>query len=226
MTMSWIDLLFAHWAVPVDALRSVVPEGLELDVYDGEAWLGVVPFWMDHVGVRGLPYLPGVKRFPELNVRTYVSRDGKPGVYFFSLDATSAIAVATARTTFHLPYYRARITTGWREGWVHYDSSRTHRGVAAGRLLGRYRPVGEPYAARAGTLEHWLTERYCLYAVDRRGGIHRGEIHHRPWPLRRAEAEFEVNTVVDHTGLVLEGTARHLHFVDRIPVVGWLPQRA
>ncbi|MCB9706722.1 MAG: DUF2071 domain-containing protein [Myxococcales bacterium] len=225
MTMSWLDLLFAHWPVPAAALRAVVPASLELDLFEGEAWLGVVPFWMDNVGARGLPYLPGVKRFPELNVRTYVRAAGKPGVFFFSLDATSAFAVAVARATFHLPYFRAKITTGWEEGWVGYASERTHRGAPAGALRGRYRPLGEVYSARPGTLERWLTERYCLYAVDRQGRALRGEIHHAPWPLRRAEAELEVNTVAEHTGLRLAGAPRHLHFVDRIDVVAWLPER-
>lgn len=229
MTMSWLDLLFAHWRVDTAALRAIVPAGLEVDLFEGEAWLGVVPFWMDCVGVRGLPYVPGVKRFPELNVRTYVLRDQKPGVLFFSLDAASALAVATARATFHLPYFRAAIETrrgdGADDDWVHYDSRRTHRGATAGSFRGRYRPTGSVYAAQPGTLEHWLTERYCLYAVDRRGGIHRGEIHHAPWPLRPAEASLEHNDVADHTGLELVGPPAHLHFVDRIDVVGWLPRR-
>lgn len=225
MTMSWMDLLFAHWPVDADVLRAAMPEGLELDLYDGSAWIGVVPFWMDHVGVRALPYPPGVKRFPELNVRTYVVRDGKPGVFFFSLDATSRLAIATARSTFHLPYYRADIETAWEDGWVRYESERTDPRAPAGILRGRYRPVGERYLAKSGTLEHWLTERYCLYAANNRGRIFRGEIHHEPWPLFRAQAEFEVNTVAAHAGVRLDGAPHLLHFVERIHVVGWRPQR-
>ena len=229
MTMSWLDLLFAHWAVQAEKVQATLPEGLEVDLYEGQAWLGVVPFWMDNVGLRGLPYMPGVKRFPELNVRTYVVQDGKPGVWFYSLDATSSFAVATARATFNLPYYRAHMDTSRNPvegGWVDYRSVRTHGGVGPGEFLGRFRPSGEVYGAREGTLEHWLTERYCLYSADPKGRVFRGEIHHAPWPLRPAEAEIQTNTVAEHAGFALEGPPAHLHFVDRIDVVGWTLQRA
>lgn len=226
MTMSWLDLLFAHWSFDPELVRALLPEGLELDTFDGRAWLGVVPFRMEHVGPRGLNWLPGVSAFPELNVRTYVIADGKPGVWFFSLDAASSLAVRGARLGFHLPYFHARMRCEEREGWIEYRSERRHRGQPAGVFEGRYRGVGEVYRSEAGSHEQWLTERYCLYAQDRAGRIRRGEIHHEQWPLQRAEAEIEVCTVTDGWGLPLPDEAPLLHFVRRIDVVAWLLERA
>lgn len=224
MTMSWLDLLFAHWPVDAEVLRASLPAGLELDTFEGQAWIGVVPFRMTHVGPRGLNWLPGPSAFAELNVRTYVVAEGRPGVWFYSLDAASPLAVWAARTGFHLPYYRARMRCeGVDEGWIDYLSERRHGDAPAGVFRGRYRGVGEPYRAERGSLEHWLTWRYCLYAADRRGRVRRGEIHHAPWPLRRAEAEIETCTVTEGWGIALpEGVEPILHFVDRIDVVGWL----
>lgn len=226
MTMSWLDLLFAHWSFAPKQVQALLPDGLELDTHAGRAWVGIVPFRMANVGPRGLNWLPGVSAFPELNVRTYVIRDGKPGVWFFSLDAASTLAVYTARAAFHLPYFRAAMSCESREGWIEYQSERTHRGAPAGVFEGRYRPVGPAYRTGPGTLEHWLTERYCLYAADRHQRIWRGEIHHLQWPLRAAEAEIHRCTVSDGWGLPLPGEAPVLHFAERLDVLGWLPERA
>ena len=224
MTMTWLDLLFAHWSVEPSVLRALVPGALELDTFEGEAFVGVVPFRMASVGPRGLGWLPaalpGPRAFPELNVRTYVVVDGKPGVWFFSLDAASRLAVEGARAGFRLPYFSAEMSVAERGGWVEYSSRRTDRRLGPGQFRGRYRPVGERLDVRSGSLEHWLTERYCLYAIDRRGRPRRGEIHHVPWPLYSAEADFGVNTICDAHGLVLEG-APLLHFARRLDVVAW-----
>lgn len=226
MTMSWLDLLFAHWRVPVELIAKQLPAGLEVDTFEGEAWVGIVPFWMDNVTGRFLPNVPGLSRFPELNVRTYVTVGGeKPGVWFLSLDADQRLAVWGARTFFDLPYVHADMDCRKDdEGWVHYRSLRTDDRMAPGVFQGRYRGVGEPYQSEPGTLEAWLTERYCLYAADEDGRVGRGEIQHVPWPLRRAEAEIDVNTVADAHGLEFRGDPL-LHFVDRIDVVGWMLDR-
>jgi len=137
---------------------------------------------MTGVRLRGTPPLPWLSAFPELNVRTYVTFGGKPGVWFFSLDASNSMAVAIARAWFHLPYFRARMGCAERDGWIHYQSERTHRGAPIAVLEGRYRPVSEVLRPQHGTLEHYLTERYCLYTTDGRGRLIRGEIHHSPWP--------------------------------------------
>lgn len=224
MAQSWHDLLFAHWPVDATGLRPLVPQQLQIDLFEGQAWLAVVPFRMTGVRLRGTPAVPGLSAFPELNVRTYVTCGGKPGVWFFSLDADNSPAVALARAWFHLPYFRARMSCAEREGWIQYQSERTHRGAPAGSVEGRYRPVGEAFSPHGGTLEYFLTERYCVYTTDGRGQIIRGEIHHPPWPLQSAEAEFERNTMTERLAISL--TAQPLlHFARRQDVLVWPPKK-
>lgn len=223
MTMAWLDLLFAHWSFAPEQIAKLLPANLELDTYDGRAWVGVVPFRMENVGPRGLNWVPGISAFPELNVRTYVTRDGKPGVWFFSLDATSMLAVRAARTGFSLPYYDAEMRCERRDGWVEYSSARAD---PPGVFEGRYRATGPVYRSEPNTLEAWLTERYCLYAAARDGTIQRGEIHHLPWPLQRAEAEIEICTVSDAWGIPLPDEPPLLHFVERIDTLAWLLEPA
>jgi uncharacterized protein YqjF (DUF2071 family) len=223
MAQSWHDLLFAHWPVDARVLRQLVPPRLQVDVFEGRAWVAVVPFHMTGVRLRGTPALPWLSAFPELNVRTYVTCDGKPGVWFFSLDAGNPVAVAIARAWFHLPYFRARMSCAERGGWIHYQSERTHRGAPAGLLEGRYRPVGEAFSPQRGTLEHFLTERYCLCTANGDGRIIRGEIHHPPWPLQRAEAEFARNSMT--ASLDIPRTSQPLlHFARRQDVLVWPPK--
>lgn len=203
MTQQWWDLLFAHWPIPIDVMRAHVPNQLELDTFEGEAWIAVVPFRMAGVRPRGLPAVPWLSNFPELNVRTYVRAVDrhapggptvKPGVFFFSLEAGNPVAVSIARHLFKLPYFRAYMRLTQRGDTIDYASYRTHDRAPLAEFVGRYGPTGPVYAATPGTLEHWLTERYCLYAVDGAGRVYRGEIHHQPWPLQPARAEIDVNT--------------------------------
>jgi len=223
MAQSWHDLLFAHWQVDAIVLGSLLPSQLQIDTFEGSAWLAIVPFRMTGVRLRGTPALPWLSVFPELNVRTYVTCDGQPGVWFFSLDAGNPLAVTIARAWFHLPYFRARMMCVEREGWIHYQSERTHRGAPAGSLEVRYRPIGEVFSSRRGTLEHFLTERYCLYTTDRRGRIIRGEIHHPPWPLQCAEAELADNSMAESLAIAL-ASRPFLHFARRQDVLVWAPQ--
>jgi uncharacterized protein YqjF (DUF2071 family) len=225
MAQIWHDLLFAHWPVDISALRKVVPSALAIDTYQGQAWLGVVPFRMSGVRLRGTPAVPWLSAFPELNVRTYVVAEGKPGVWFFSLDAANRIAVAIARKWFHLPYFRARMACRERDGWIQYRSVRSHRGAPCGVFRGRYRAVGSTFLAERGSLELFLTERYCLYAASGSGQILRGEIHHAPWPLQTAEAELTSNTMPEASGIFLPSVRPLLHFAKRQDVVVWQPQR-
>ena len=222
MAQSWHDLLFAHWPVPVDDLRALIPTQLELDLRDGTAWVAVVPFWMSGVRARGIPAVPGLSRFPELNVRTYVKHRGKPGVYFFSLDAASLPAVRATRSFYHLPYFYALMETREAEGSVAYASARVG---ALAELRGRYRAVSPVELRAPGTIEHWFTERYCLFTVHR-DVVYVGEIHHQPWPLQNAEAEIEHNTMGQAAGIVLPEVAPLLHFARRIDVVVWPLRRA
>lgn len=225
MAQSWHDLLFAHWRIDGRFLREQIPRALEIDTFEGDAWIGVVPFRMSGVRLRFTPAIPSLSAFPELNVRTYVKAEGKPGVWFFSLDAANAIAVATARMTFHLPYFRARMSCVERGGWIQYDSERTHGGAPAAALRGRYRSVGDIFEPRRGTLEHFLTERYCLYAATAKGRVVRGEIHHPAWQLQAAEAEFEKNTMIEAAGLPTPAGNPLQHFARRQDMVTWAPKR-
>ena len=224
MTQSWHDLLFAHWQVDAAALRARVPAQLPLDLFDGQAWVGVVPFDMTNVAPRFVPSVPGISAFPELNVRTYVTVDGKPGVYFFSLDAESSIAVALARQLLKLPYYVASMDVSREGGWVDYWSER-HADADArpAEFEGRYRPVGDVYFAEPGTLDHFLTERYCLYNVEDSGRAYRLDIHHPRWPLQKAEAEITINTMAHAAGIELPDAPPLLHFARRQDMVAWAP---
>jgi hypothetical protein len=223
MSQTWSDLLFAHWTVPAAALRSRLPPGLALDTFSGDAWIGIVPFRMSNVAPR-MPVRGCRLAFPELNVRTYVVADGKPGVWFFSLDAASPLAVSVARTVFHLPYFWARMQIRRRDGWVDFASQRLRAGPQRARFGGRYRPTGQVFRSQPGSLDSWLTERYCLYAADRAGRLLRGEINHAPWPLQPAEAELDVDGLAASHGLTLSG-APLLHFARRINMVAWWPVR-
>jgi uncharacterized protein len=225
MAQVWHDLLFAHWPVGVEQMRVLVPDVFPLDTFDGRAWIGVVPFHMSGVRFRRLPALPWIGAFPELNVRTYVVRDGKPGVYFFSLDAANPLAVMVARCFFHLPYFRARMSSVDREGWIAYSSSRTHRGARDAEFVAQYRPTGDTIEAGSDSIDRWLTERYCLYTLDRRGRPLRQEIDHVVWPLQRAEANIERNTMTEPLGIDTARDAPLLHFSGRLEVVVWPAER-
>jgi uncharacterized protein len=226
MTQSWHDLLFAHWPVDARALRERVPPGLELDLFDGQAWLGVVPFDMTNVAPRFVPAVPGISAFPELNVRTYVTVGGKAGVYFFSLDAESALAVKLARAMLKLPYYTASIDVTRQDGWVDYWSERlADNDAPPAAFEGRYRPIGPVQQARPGSLEYFLTERYCLYNVDDEFKAYRLEIHHPPWELQVAEADITLNTMADAAGIRLPSMAPLVHYSRRQDVVAWAPER-
>jgi len=220
---TWHDLLFAHWPVPAAVLRRLVPASLEVQEFEATSWVGVVPFRMSGVMLRGLPSLPWVSAFPELNLRLYVERDGRPGVWFLSLDATQPLAVWAARKFAHLPYFRAKMKLTEHAGEIVYSSERL--GTPPVRFGTRYRPTSEPYEARPGTLERWLTERYCLYSQAPDGSLHRCEIHHVPWPLQRAEATIGLNELGHPHGLALDGPPTLLHFARRLDMVAWPLER-
>lgn len=225
MAQAWHDLLFAHVRVDSAQLRARVPAELEIETFDGSAWLGVVPFRMSDVRPRGLPGVPGANAFPELNVRTYVRVANRPGVWFFSLDAASALAVRAARAAFHLPYFRAAMRCDARGDDVAYDSARKHRGARPAVWRGTYGPTGVVRRAERGTLDHWLTERYCLYARSPRGVIRRAEIHHEPWPLQPAFARVEADTMAASHGIDVPAQMPHLLFARRLDVRVWWPHR-
>ena len=221
---SWCDLLFAHWPVPAASLRDLVPPELAIQEFDGTSWLGVVPFRMEGVMRRPLPDLPWISAFPELNIRLYVEHEGKPGVWFLRLDASNALAVWAARRFFHLPYFHARMTTRGLPGEARYRSIRRSAPRGA-EFVANYRPTSTPYESSPGTLEHWLTERYCLYAKSPKGQLYRADVHHLPWPLQKAEAEISRNDLLAPHGIDVVGRPQLLHFSRRLDVVVWSPTR-
>jgi uncharacterized protein len=224
MTQSWHNLLFAHWPVDAELLRGRLPSGLPLDLYNGQAWIGVVPFRMTNVAPRFVPPLPFVSEFAEINVRTYVTVGGKPGVYFFSLDAESAMAVAAARSLLQLPYFTARMDVRCDGHRVDYTSRRNDTAGSAAEFVARYQPVGPRYEPVPGALDYFLTERYCLYNVDARFRVYRLEIHHLPWTLQPAEATISTNTMTEAAGIRLPSIAPVLHFSARQDTIAWAPE--
>lgn len=222
MRQIWNDLLFAHWPLAPAQLRPLVPPQLPLDLFDGQCWIGVVPFRMSGVRPRLIPPLPVLSRFPELNVRTYVTYGGKPGVYFFSLDAANLPAVWAARKFFHLPYFYAAMKSADRDGTIFYSSKRRHMEA---EFRASYRPIAAVRFADKGSLADWLTARYCLYTTHQ-NLVYRCEIHHLPWPLQAAQAEFERNTMTEASKIPRADVPPLLHFSKRLEVLVWPLSRA
>jgi uncharacterized protein len=219
MKQTWNDLLFAHYPVNLEVLRRLVPETLPLDSFDGMGWIGVVPFHMTGIRGRGLPPIPGTDRFPELNVRTYVTIDGKPGVYFFSLDASNWPAVKMAKTFYHLPYKYADLRVEHHGSTFNYESRR--RSNQDILLKCSYKPISEPYHALPGSFDEWMAERYCLYTLNKKGALLRCDILHQPWVLQRAEAEIIQNTMLSKQGIQVESEQPILHFAKKTEVRIW-----
>ena len=227
MQQTWHDLLFAHWELDAESVRPALPAPLRpfLDSFEGHAWVGVIPFWMSGVRFRGCPPIPGMSQFAELNIRTYVNVQGKPGVYFFSLDAESLLAVWGARAGYNLNYVHASMSVKHAvDGAIHYNSQR-HRSQGPAEFEARYgQVIDPPQTSHPGSFEHFATERYCLYTANGRGNILRGNIHHLPWKLQPAFAEIGRNTMTAPAGIVLPETAPRLHFAKKMDVVVWWPE--
>lgn len=231
--MRWCDLAFLHWPIRPEAVRDLVPRGLEIDTYDGHAWIGVVPFRMEGVRLRGVPPLPTTHAFPEINVRTYVRAGGRAGVWFFSLDATSRLAVRGARVLYNLPYFDADIVVGdvrprssgeaaaLNAHWVQYESHRVHRGAPQAQFVAHYGPVGQAYEAVPETLDHFLVERYCMFMHDERRGLGCLDIDHPPWPLQPGAADISINTMTRSAGIELPSAPPIVHFARALDVRAW-----
>ena len=221
MTMSWVNLLAAHWPVAPKELEDRIPRGLRLDTWEGDAWISVVPFEMANVLPRGLTWWPRPMRFPELNVRTYVTANGeKPGVWFFNLEAASRLAVWGARNFFHLPYFNARMSVDIDGECVDFESIRTHRQARPAKFVASYEPTGPAQTAQPDTFDQWIMERYCLYAANA-SKLYRCDVQHPPWPLRPASADIEVNTLFEAIDLELPNEPRCAHYARGIDVLGW-----
>jgi len=232
MHQNWHHLLFMHWEVPPSALQALLPHGLDLDTFDGKAYVGLVPFTISGVRPSFIPPLPLISSFHEVNVRTYVHRGGKdPGVWFFSLDASSALAVTAARATYKLPYFDASIEFAASEEplpTIAFHSQRTDsRGTMPenGRVL--YKPAdGVISHAALGTLEFFLLERYILYAADDRHNLYRARVHHQPYPIERAEVIELEETLVWAAGVKRGEEAPIRHYVKEVNVKVYGLERA
>ncbi|HEY0404896.1 MAG TPA: DUF2071 domain-containing protein [Pyrinomonadaceae bacterium] len=218
--MNWGKLLFMHWPLQAETLRPLIPERLTIDTFDGAAWVGVVPFTMWGVRPTFIPPIPGFSRFHELNVRTYVHLNGVPGVWFCSLDAASALAVWGARTFFHLPYFNARMSLKQESNRIIYSSERTHKDAPPAHLQATWNILDALPISKPGSLEFFLTERYCLYAAQGEK-IYRLRIHHQPWPLRRAELASYTSTMIEAHGLPTPEGAPLLHYAEALHVKAW-----
>jgi uncharacterized protein len=225
MTQRWNDMLFLHYSLPPETVRAVVPEVLTLDTYEHRAWVTVAPFWINHLRPPGVPSVPWFSRFGEVNVRTYVTYGGKPGVYFFSLDASNLSAVWGARVFYRLPYWQASIKVRDKgSAKIEYTAKREH-GPKPAELKCTYGPAEKQmFHARPGSLDYFLTERYCLYAVSRKR-LYRGEIHHLPWPLQKAQFELRENTMAQPAGLKFPPQPDLAYFARELKVLFWAPER-
>jgi uncharacterized protein YqjF (DUF2071 family) len=219
MYQTWGKLLFMHWRIDEKQLRPLIPSQLQIDTFDGAAWIGVVPFTMWSIRASFLPPIPGTSAFHELNVRTYVYHRGVPSVWFLSLDAASRLAVWGARTFYHLPYFNAEMSLTQTGNTISYSSVRRDRRGAPAELQAKW-SIDEPLPPTLGSLEFFLTERYCL-DTEHKGKLYRARIHHHPWPLRSAKLNSLNSSMIESHGLpTLEGEPL-LHYCEALRVQIW-----
>lgn len=220
MKQTWNNLLFAHYPIKLESLRKLVPEMLPLDSFNSRGWIGIVPFKMTGVRLRGFPPVPGTNSFLQGNVRTYVSLDGKPGVYFFSLDAANRLASSVASNFCYLPYHHADINV--KQVNSRFDFNSMRRGNNKAELVCSYRPISEPYYAAKGSFDEWMAERYCFYTLNKKGVPLRCDILHQPWLLQKAEAEMTRNTLLTQQGIHVEKVRPVFHFsAKKMEVRAW-----
>ena len=224
MVQRWHDLLFAHYRCALSDLRPLIPASLEIETFDGTPWIGVIPFYMSGVRMRAAPPVPTANRFEELNVRTYVTLDGRPGVWFFSLDAASMLAVIGARLGIRLPYFRASMAMSAREDVISYTSRRWPIAGNPASFAATYQGIGPAAPPAPGTLEHFLTERYALYASNGKR-IWRGDIFHPRWNIQAGSARIDHNSMIAAAGIRSPDGEPLLHFAKFQDVRLWWPVR-
>ncbi|HEX8458439.1 MAG TPA: DUF2071 domain-containing protein [Pyrinomonadaceae bacterium] len=224
MEHHWGKLLFMHWALPAEHLRPLIPAQLDIDTFDGKAWVGITPFTLWDVRLSFTPPVPYLSDFHELNVRTYVLYRGVPGVWFFSLNTNSSTTVFGARTFYFLPYFNARIDLNQEADTIHYSLHRTDA-ERGGRFRASYEIGKELPEAEPGTLEFFLTERYCLYSASGES-IYRARIHHRPWPLREAALLAHDSDIAEADYLPKLRGKPLVHYAEELAVDVWPPEKA
>jgi len=228
MRQDWHHLLFLHWEVPSAELQALLPPGLDLDTFEGKAYVGLVPFTLSGVRPILAPPLPWISSFHEINVRTYVHRNGRdPGVWFFSLDASSTIAVAAARAMYKLPYFHSHIDFTASRDEITFDAKRDDaRGTMPAHARVHYAPTDMPPSrAEVGSLEFFLAERYLLYAADEQHNLYRARVHHQPYPIQRADLRELDDTLVWAAGIRKQQEPQHRHYAREVNVKIYLPER-
>lgn len=217
MKQTWSDVLFAHYPVQRKVLEKMVPRKLTLDTYNETAWVSIVPYLTSSMHLRGVPPIPGMASFPGFNIRTYVTMNGKPGVYFFKLTAANFLAAYTAKTFFCLPYAYMKMDYKKVKDLIVFESEKK----SGLQLLCNYKSSSNPSPTEKGSLEEWLVERYCLYTVNKKGTPLRADILHEPWVLEKAEAEFHRNTLLHSLNIVPEHEKPILHYARNAVVRFW-----
>ncbi|MGC4378649.1 DUF2071 domain-containing protein [Fictibacillus sp. Mic-4] len=220
MTQTWNDVIFAHWPISIDQLKDKVPPQLEIDTFEGRAWIGIVPFHITDFKVRDVFSIPFTDAFPEINLRTYVVYDDKPGVYFFSLDAGHWMAARLARMFTPLAYHFAKIDVTKKDGEISYKSSRQGRNGGNGEFEGLFSPSSTNFQSEKGSLDEWLTERYCLYTSSGKN-MYRIDIHHEKWELQKAEGEILAETLTSSHGIILPDEKPLLHYASCNKTLIW-----
>lgn len=221
MNQKWRDVLFSHWPVSPEALKPYIPAPLKLDTFDSFGWIGIVLFAMDGIYPRGFPFLSLVPKFAEVNVRTYVHYNGKPGVLFMSLDVGDWASLNIAKRWYHLPYSQANVSYQQKHHVFHFEGRRKEQNNIPVLLRGSFTPHSEIFFPKEGRIDHWVTERYCLYSTDKRGNLFRGEIHHPPWPLQKADVDIIENTLFTPFQLDMEGEKPLSHYSKGVDTVFW-----
>ncbi|MBT5392334.1 MAG: DUF2071 domain-containing protein [Euryarchaeota archaeon] len=217
---NWKHLTFMHWKVDIEQLKTYIPEGLEIDLYNGDAYVGVIPFIMEKVRPRGLPWLPFISTFGEFNIRTYVKKDDVPGVLFLTLDAQSMVTCFHAPRSYGLPYRyaKAKVKIG-KDGKYTWFSRRKKGGES---LIGTTNSSGQLEQARDGSIEYFLFERYSLYTWHE-GSLHRAYTHHEPWKYCVAEVQVETNTLLESYNLGISSPLKpeYIHMSTGVQVQTW-----
>ncbi|MBS4188956.1 DUF2071 domain-containing protein [Bacillus sp. FJAT-49705] len=226
MRQTWRNLLFVHWPISPETIREHIHPSLQIDTFNGVAWLGIVVFELEGIYPRGFPPISILPPFPEINVRTYVQYNGKPGVYFLSLDVSDWASYTLAKRWFHLPYHSANISIKQKDLSFHFESIRKKSKIYPILCKGTFSPLPEVYFPKEGTLDHWLTERYCLFSTNNKGRIFCGEIHHRPWPLQKANSEIYKNNLFSPFKIDLSGVQPISHFSKGVDSLIWNIRKA
>jgi uncharacterized protein YqjF (DUF2071 family) len=217
----WETLLFASWPVAPEVMRACVPEPLEIDTFDGTAWLTIVPMHMRDLHVRDLPPIPGTSTFPEINLRTYVKVGGRPGVYFFSIECNAPFADLVANLLFDFPYKPATMNYRVDGPSIAIDSARGGGSANAANFSAKYQPVGDAFTPAPGSLEDFLLSRFASFSVANTGAVLRGDLHHDVWTIRRAQADISVNSLAKSAGIDVLDRAPQLFYSQGTDTVVW-----